>query len=310
MLITNSTVFVIKELSPTRMMLSIFLTFVLALFLLPCEQAVASDDEGPYIETPYIIGDGDPPPLSIMVRGESELLEMLDMVLAPDDELVEYLERKGHAHNEVETREELLEFLQLANSIPLPVLPQVEFKSVTRSISSYGTEIRYYLSSKEDDESYSFQHNSKWSHAAEDIEKETGKKAVPLYQTDRIQVYKSAYDYDLDPKVKSIDFDADFDGCSLWGSYRNDHLENMPELLPEQYFEGITISSLSEQYPHEAWTTILGAGYQDPEGSSQSSSASSSPLKNPFVWVASVGVLAALGLFAFFAVRKRNKKAA
>jgi len=288
------------------------LVFALAFFLLPCEQAVASDDEGPYIEAPYIIGDGNPPPLSIMVRGESELLEMLDMVLAPDDELTDYLKRKCYADKEVETREKLIGFLRLINSIPLPVLPQVEFSSVNRSFYTYinNTEISYYLNTKNDDESYLFRHDLGSPSAKESIEKETGKEAVPLYQTDRIQVYESAYDYEVDPEVKSIDFHADFDGCNLWGSYRNDYLKNMPELLPEQYFEGITISSLSEQYPHEAWATILGSDYQGSEGSLQSTDAGSSLLKNPLIWLAGVGILAVLGLLAFFSVRKAKKREA
>ncbi|MCL1891646.1 MAG: hypothetical protein FWG00_06555 [Coriobacteriia bacterium] len=244
------------------------LVFALAFFLLPCEQAVASEDEGPYIETPYITGDGNQPPLGITVRGEAGLREMLDMVLASDDELTAYLERKGHTRNGMETREDLVTYLRLIDSLPFPVLPNTKLNTIERSVSLYGTSVDVYYDVINSSESTGYV--PRWYHftfyvsdisAKEIVKNETGKDAVPFYQNDNMQIYLSPYISNTYPDIRIVSFFADTNGWFVDVRYRNDDLKSISELDPAQFFEGMSTSHLSSLYPHKAWIAILGQDY-------------------------------------------------
>jgi hypothetical protein len=70
------------------------------------------------------------PPPSISIRGDEELLEMRKMAEAEEEVLLNYLNRFSFIGVGLKSREDLISFLELIDSLPILYLPEMRFRDI------------------------------------------------------------------------------------------------------------------------------------------------------------------------------------
>lgn len=94
----------------------------------------------------------------VMMDGEAELLEVLDMVLASDLELAAFLDENYYLFGEVANREELITFLGHVDSVPFPVIPHAELRGINYCPQAWHQSVDIYfaiVTDKDSNENYS-----------------------------------------------------------------------------------------------------------------------------------------------------------
>ena len=100
----------------------------------------------------FIIHANAAPPPMIIIRSEEIITEMREMAEADDKELLSFLIRTNYDMNGIRNRDDLIWFLELIDSLPIPYVEGTEFLSLSYSPGSqrfyvfFETEIEEYYS--------------------------------------------------------------------------------------------------------------------------------------------------------------------
>ena len=198
---------------------------------------------------------------TVVIRGETELIELLGLLELDNDELEDYLMKSRIDTNGIKNREDIETFLELINSLSLPIVQNAKFRSLMYSPINMSINISYEI---DIGESYSFAYGLTWN-TEEYIEERTGQKPVPIYQKEdgRIKVYNSTAE--LDPYAGFTRYLMDVDGHYVNVTYRNEGIKDFSLVTPDQVFGDMVLSTLQTitNYKSHDITVLLNGLYLD-----------------------------------------------
>ena len=220
------------------------LLFLLILILAGCASNLNPSSNGK--DAP--IDDAGPPP-TVTLRGLEDLEEIREMATADDETLEEYLwTRDGGG---MKTREDVVAFLELMDSLPIPLIPDAEWGGL-----SYAPEYQdiYMTYETQTGEIYAFRFFLEHDSVEETIEEKTGVMGSPIYQREngRIKVFNHAQ---TDPPASEVAvFWIDIDGYFVRAGYRKND-QDVSGVAPEEIYSELTLTSLSGN-TQSTYTTI------------------------------------------------------
>jgi hypothetical protein len=222
------------------------------------------------IFTTYAIYVSASPPSRIIIRSEEELLELRIIVEANDEELAEFLE--GYfSRNGIETREDLISFLKLLDSLPIPHEGGMYFSGLTYypfsssqtidiSFRGENREIRTFRLYAGGDMGRNIIENSLNGEPLVEISKS---------QDGKIIIYSPPKAWNSFPNEHGIYFlPIEINGYFMSSIYNPGNI-SVTDVTPEKIFEGLTVVSfrditwLDRNQPGdifgEGWVTTVNA---------------------------------------------------
>jgi len=193
------------------------------------------------------------PPPQIIVRSEEELAEMREMAeKANDEELDVYLRRMHHRINGLRNRENLIWFLELLDSLPIPYDTEMKFSSLVYYPTYESANFSIFFESKiEERYSYTFCTNEEREEGV--IEKMFGENVSLLYESQdgRMRVYSPPPIWGRNPSSHGdFSFPMEIDGYFIVAKY---FPEGVAGVVQRDIFRGMTVVSLKD----EPWKTPL-----------------------------------------------------
>lgn len=186
------------------------------------------------------------PPRSITIRSVDELTEMREIVEADDQKITDYLWRTQYIANGLESREDIIDFLELIDTIQIPYIKDSMFRALTHYPESNSLTVDMFFETELGERtSFRFFLNgsSDGNIAQESVRNTTGREAELVFQSadGRIQVFT--------PSGESLDISKDFipmniDGCYVVFGLRNNNETSSATL--EQLFDDAVIITLKD----------------------------------------------------------------
>ncbi|MDR2559750.1 MAG: dockerin type I repeat-containing protein [Oscillospiraceae bacterium] len=182
----------------------------------------------------------------IIIRNEEELSELRIMSEANDEELKNYLERKHYNDNGLYDREDVVDFLQLLDSLPIPYEEGMVFSSLTYYPDSTNKTINIHFNS-ETGQIYSFRLFTGGDRGRSLFERH----GEPLVETYRSQDNKIIIYYPLEawgsfPNANGIYyFPMEINGYLIRAIY-NPNNRNITDVTPENIYGRMTVVSLRD----------------------------------------------------------------
>jgi hypothetical protein len=185
------------------------------------------------------------PPPQIIIWEESELIKLREMVEADENELQDYLRRMNYRINGMTSREDVIKFLNIIDSLPIPYVARTRFGSLSHRWDSQ----RVFLSFLTDiDEVYSFRFTPSGENTNTDRELLF---KLPISQDDYINVYSTSESQFNEHGA--IFFRMEMDGFIIRAGYnRGRNNEHITTFNPQEAYKDIIITSFAEV----PWSTI------------------------------------------------------
>ena len=202
---------------------------------------------------PYV--SAQEPPLQIIIRSEEELAEMRKIAETDEEELLDYLKQMNYRVNGMTNREDVVAFLKLLDSLPIPYIPGMQFGGIT-----YYPELN--TGSQTQTLNISFKNEAGERHslrlfAGGDKGKsvfEDGEQLVEIYRSEnngkQIILY-SPDTWNSFPTEHGIYFfPIQIDGYFISAGYNFEDYKVILGITPEEIYKNIIITSFAD----EPWT--------------------------------------------------------
>jgi hypothetical protein len=168
------------------------------------------------------------PPSRIIIRGEEELAELRIMAEADDEELAKLL--GGYfSDNGIRTRENLISFLELLNSLPIPYIKETKFSSLSYRPESQRVNIFFETEIGETHSYYYF------------LDENRNEASFPT-ETQNLNLNEHG----------AISFTKIINGFSISVGYNRGNNEHITTFNPYEVYKDMTVSSFAEA----PWSTI------------------------------------------------------
>jgi hypothetical protein len=186
------------------------------------------------------------PPAMIIIDSEEELFEMRVMAEASEEELTRFL--SGYfSDNGIRTREHLISFLKLLDSLPLPFIPETQFNQIVYMVSSNDT---YIVFSTEIGETYTLRYNF--------VDKNLIANREPLFKHYinkekyiNVYTYPNSHDSKLN-EHGAISFIMEIDGFLVRAGYNRGDNTHITTFNPVEAYKDMVVTSFREA----PWSTI------------------------------------------------------
>jgi len=190
-----------------------------------------------------------PPP--IVVLGSMEEFNKLKELLSESDDAIikEYL--NNAVKNCLENREELIAFFEMLDSLPIPFIPTCKVDAIAYwpGNDHYGFVNVLFESEKGERFSFYFRkhHDLKILGNVErniEIVFDTSPQLFYQIEAENIKVFE--YPGEKIPEQKLVEFLMDINGYYVLTGYRNESIENILEVTPEQIYADLTLGNIND----------------------------------------------------------------
>jgi hypothetical protein len=191
------------------------------------------------------------PPAQIIIRGEEELAEMRRMAEASDEVLIDYLNRTAHSWNGITNREEVIAFLELLDSLPIPYGVGMRFNYLIYYPEFETQNISIFFES-EIEEWHGFNFSTDREKEEGVVRRIFGEGVSLLYecQDNRMKIYSPPPIWRPIPDESgNFRFPVEIDGYFIITRYLP---EDASTIVPENIYRNMTVSSFREA----PWSTI------------------------------------------------------
>ncbi|MDR2559016.1 MAG: hypothetical protein LBC86_05680 [Oscillospiraceae bacterium] len=180
----------------------------------------------------------------VIIRSEERLADMRRMAEASNEELAKFL--SGYfSDNGIRTREDLISFLELLDSLPLPFIPETQFNQIVYWPSDSDT---YIVFSTEIGETHTLRYNF--------VNKNNLGELLYRYninQKDYINVYSSSASQNFELNDGgAIFFIMEIDGFLVRAGYNRGNNHDILTVNPEEMYSDLIITSFREA----PWSTM------------------------------------------------------
>jgi hypothetical protein len=192
---------------------------------------------------------------AIIIRSEEELSEIRKMAEASDEELIDYLLRTGHYWNGMTSREDVVTFLNLLDSLPIPYVVGMRSSGLNYFPYSEHQTFNVFFES-ETGEWYVIRF---WTNEerSDDVVKRMLGEDISLHYTcrdNRIRVYSPPESWNHIPnEYGDFFFPIEIDGYYLLTRYVPPKDVCVSTVVLEDIFLSMTVSSFAD----EPWRTTL-----------------------------------------------------
>jgi hypothetical protein len=187
------------------------------------------------------------PPLWVSLRGLDALTEMREMAVAGEEELIAYLRRMSLDMNGLRSRNDVVAFLELLDSLPLPVIQGAELGVINYWPETQSLSFFYRV---DDSERYSFSFALDEDTIAqirdELTNSENGEKLEPIPQeNDRITVLSRENAQSQNSTLRIVYHRLEIDGYLIRVDYRNEN-KDVFSMGTDEIFEDLILSTFEE----------------------------------------------------------------
>ncbi|MCL2019876.1 MAG: hypothetical protein FWG70_08985 [Oscillospiraceae bacterium] len=202
------------------------------------------------------------PPYQIYIDGENELSEMRKMAKASEEEIFEYLHRMDHAVSGMKNSKDLITFLELIDSLPVPYIRELKFSHIVYyPDTELMPELRKpelivaYVSEEEERFSFRFHvyEENKQGIVEQREKRETGEQLIEAYQKrdgeNQFKVYFPPKTWGFPSERGVFFFPMEINGYYIVALYSQANRRTL-EVNFEEMFKDVKIVSLAD----EPWT--------------------------------------------------------